>query len=182
MKKIETPFRDLFLIQPDVIRDERGYFLETYHQEKFIELGLTETFVQDNFSYSVQGAIRGLHFQVGKNAQGKLARVITGKVLDVAVDLRVGSPTFGKYYAAELSEENKLMFWVPVGFAHGISVLSDTASFLYKCTRPYSPADERAIRFDDPTLCIDWKVASPLVSEKDRKSFFLKDLEHFFQY
>ncbi len=163
----------LLLIKPDIFKDSRGYFFESYNQKKLSDLGFTEKFVQDNISKSSFGTIRGLHYQVGKNTQGKLCQVIEGKVLDVAVDIRFGSPTFGKYYSVELSAENNLQLWIPPGFAHGFSVLSAAAIFHYKCTAFYSRDDERCIRFDDPQLGIEWKIENPIVSDKDKlgKSF-----------
>ncbi len=167
----------LLLIKPDVFKDPRGYFFESYNQKKYAELGFEEKFVQDNISKSVYGTIRGLHYQVGENAQGKLCQVIKGKVLDVAVDIRFGSPTFGKHFSVELSEENKFQFWMPPGFAHGFSVLSDEAIFMYKCTAFYSKKDERCIKFDDPNLNIDWQTEMQIVSDKDKLGKNFTDIE-----
>lgn len=173
----QTRIKDLLLIQTDVYRDERGYFFEQYSRKKYEQLGVTAEFVQDNCSFSRQGTIRGLHYQVGTGAQGKLVSVLCGRVLDVAVDVRFGSPTFGEYVAVELSDENCLQFWIPPGFAHGFSVLSETAVFTYKCAAYYSKEHERAIRFDDPDLAIDWQVADPIVSEKDLAAPNLRSIE-----
>ncbi len=155
------------LLRPAVFGDARGFFLETYQQAEFEALGIRDRFVQDNHSRSGRGTIRGLHYQL-RHPQSKLCRVVAGEVLDVAVDIRPGSPTFGRHVSAVLSAENKLEIYVPAGFAHGFSVLSEAAEFLYKCGDLYHPEDERGIRFDDPELGIDWRVATPLLSAKDR--------------
>ena len=167
MKTAETPIKDLWIIYPDVFPDDRGYFFESFNRIKYNDVGIIQEFVQDNISKSVKNTIRGLHYQVGEYAQGKLVQVLDGKVLDVAVDIRFGSLTFGKYVSVELSSENQKQFWIPPGFAHGFSVLSKYAVFHYKCTSFYSRKDERSIRYDDPTLNIDWKVENPIVSNKD---------------
>ena len=159
---------DLLLIQPKVFSDERGFFIEKYKQSDFDELGIP-LFTQDNYSYSKQGVIRGLHYQLPPFEQGKLVSVIKGKVWDVAVDVRKNSKHFGQWVGVELSEENNLSFYIPSGFAHGFSVLSPEANFLYKCTAEYSPEHESGVRFDDPHLNIDWKVEKPVVSQKDLK-------------
>ena len=167
----ETPIKDLIIIEPKVFGDERGFFMETYNQKSFEELGLTMNFVQDNHSKSKKGVLRGLHFQT-KHTQGKLVRVIKGSVYDVAVDLRKNSETFGKWYAIKLSAENKLMFYVPEGFAHGFLVKSDEAVFTYKCTDYYHPEDEGGIIWNDPTLAIDWQIedySQLLISDKDKE-------------
>ncbi|UCD51575.1 MAG: dTDP-4-dehydrorhamnose 3,5-epimerase [Phycisphaerales bacterium] len=164
----KTKIDGLLVLKPDVYSDARGYFLEQYSKKRYGELGSFPEFVQDNCSFSCYGTVRGLHYQIGASAQGKLVYVIYGKVLDVAVDVRFGSPTFGQYVAVELSHENKLQFWLPAGFAHGFSVLSETATFYYKCTAYYDRDCERSIRFDDPDLNIDWKVSNPIVSHKDQ--------------
>lgn len=182
MKIIETEIEDVLIIEPDFFLDERGYFFESYNKKKYDEHGLNFNFVQDNISKSQKGTIRGLHYQVGNNAQAKLCQVITGNVLDVAVDIRFGSPTFGKYFAAELSGENHKQIWIPPGFAHGFSVLSDEAIFFYKCTEFYSKQDERSILYNDNDLKIDWKVDSPKVSEKDLKATLFKNIEKDFIY
>ncbi len=182
MKIIETEIDGLLIIEPDVYGDKRGYFFEGYNKKRFEELGLDFNFVQDNFSRSVKGTIRGLHYQVGEFAQDKLCEVLYGKVLDVAVDIRFGSPTFGKYVAVELSDENHRQFWLPKGFAHGFAVLSDFAIFHYKVTNYYSKKDERAIIFNDETLAIDWRVENPVVSEKDLLAKKFNEIEKDFIY
>jgi dTDP-4-dehydrorhamnose 3,5-epimerase len=163
----KTRIDDLLVIEPDVFEDTRGCFLEGYNKRRYAERGIPCEFVQDNYSFSCHGTVRGLHYQVGEYAQGKLVTVLHGRVLDVAVDIRFGSPTFGQHVAVELSDENHLQFWLPPGFAHGFSVLSEKAVFSYKCTAYYHKDSERAIRFDDPNLNIDWRVANPIVSAKD---------------
>ena len=167
MELRKTEIDGLLIIEPDVFRDTRGYFLEHYNRRKYQDLGFEFEFVQDNCSSSCYGTVRGLHYQIGEAAQGKLVSVPYGRVRDVAVDVRFGSPTFGQHLAVELSHENQLQFWLPPGFAHGFSVLSETAVFTYKCTSYYDKDSERAIRFDDPDLRIDWKVNDPIVSAKD---------------
>ncbi len=167
MEVIKTDIDGLLIVKPNVFKDARGYFFESFNESKYQTSGINFNFVQDNISKSKQGTVRGLHYQVGNNAQGKLCQVIYGRVLDVAVDIRFGSPTFGKYFSSELSEENHQQLWIPPGFAHGFSVLSDEAIFSYKCTKPYSKSYERAILFNDPQLNIDWKIQNPIVSEKD---------------
>jgi dTDP-4-dehydrorhamnose 3,5-epimerase len=175
---IEKTFVDgLIVITPDVYPDERGYFFESYNREKYLSAGLNPVFVQDNISKSKKGTLRGLHYQAGEFAQGKLCSVIIGKVLDVAVDIRFGSPTFGKYFALELSEENKKQLWIPPGFAHGFSVVSDEAIFSYKCTALYNKSAERSIIYNDADLNIDWKNDSPIVSEKDLKAISFKEIK-----
>ena len=169
MKILPTPLLDLFEIEPRVFGDERGYFFESYSAQLFKAAGIQADFVQDNESYSNAGVVRGLHFQVPTKAQGKLVRVQRGKVLDVAVDIRKGSPTYGQHHAVELSGENKKMLWIPPGFAHGFATLEDGTVFLYKCTDTYSPEYEGSILWSDETLKIDWKVISPKLSEKDQK-------------
>lgn len=166
----KTSLEGLLVIKPDIFEDSRGYFYESFNNKKYIEGGIETSFVQDNISKSVKGTVRGLHYQAPPFAQGKLCSVLLGKVLDVAVDIRFGSPTFGKYYSCELSEENKFQLWIPAGFAHGFSVLSDNAIFIYKCTELYSKENERAILYNDPQLNINWKVDYPVVSEKDLKA------------
>ena len=177
MKAVKTFIDGLLIIEQDVFGDERGYFLESYRRTRYGEIGITEEFVQDNISKSTKGTVRGLHYQVGNKAQGKLCQVIYGTVLDIAVDIRFGSPTFGKYFSIVLNEDDKKQLWIPKGFAHGFSVLSDNAIFSYKCTDYYSKQDERAIRYDDPELNIDWKVDDPIVSDKDLKAKFLKEID-----
>ena len=170
MKVETTELKDLLILRPDVFGDNRGYFFESFSNKKYEEIGVQEKFVQDNISKSTQNTVRGLHLQIGAKAQGKLCQVLFGKVLDVAVDVRLGSATFGKYFSIELSEENHLQLWIPKGFAHGFSVLSDEAIFSYKCTEYYDKASERSIMFNDSTLAIDWKVDGPIVSGKDLKA------------
>ncbi|MBM4157607.1 MAG: dTDP-4-dehydrorhamnose 3,5-epimerase [Ignavibacteria bacterium] len=182
MKVLKTSFRDLLVIIPDVFPDARGYFFESYNSEKFINAGLDLKFVQDNISKSIYGTVRGLHYQTGEYAQGKLCQVINGKVLDVAVDIRSNSPTFGKYFSVELTEENHKQLFIPPGFAHGFSVLSEIAVFHYKCTALYSRKDERAIRYNDEDLNIDWKIKKPLVSEKDVQGKSFREIEKDFFY
>lgn len=180
MEIIETGFEGLYVIQPKVFSDERGYFYEAFRADLLSKFKIKAEFVQDNISKSKKNTIRGLHYQVGKNAQGKLCQVISGRVIDVALDIRFNSPTFGKYYSQELSEQNHRMLWIPPGFAHGFSVLSEDAVFMYRCTAYYSKEDERAILYNDPQLNIDWKVEIPIVSEKDLKAKLFKEIERDF--
>lgn len=177
MKITLTPIKDLVVIEPKVFGDERGYFYEAYNKNTFHELGLDYDFVQDNQSFSRKGVLRGLHFQK-EFPQAKLVRVIEGEVFDVAVDLRKDSPTFGKWYGVTLSGENKKMFMIPRGFAHGFLVLSETAVFSYKCDDFYHPNDEGGIIYNDPNIGIEWpNINCDLVlSEKDGKHHLLKDL------
>ena len=170
MKVETTEIKDLLILRPDVFEDNRGYFFESFSCIKYEEIGIQEKFVQDNISKSTQNTVRGLHLQIGAKAQGKLCQALYGKVLDVAVDVRLGSATFGKYFSIELSEGNHLQLWIPKGFAHGFSVLSDEAIFSYKCTEYYDKASERSIVYNDSKLAIDWKVDKPIVSEKDLKA------------
>ncbi|MCF0216843.1 MAG: dTDP-4-dehydrorhamnose 3,5-epimerase [Fibrobacteraceae bacterium] len=175
---IKTGIEGVTIIEPTVYGDHRGYFMETYNAKEFNDAGLTMVFVQDNESRSKKGVLRGLHFQK-KNPQGKLVRVIEGEVFDVAVDLRKNSPTFGKWEGVVLSAEKKNQFYIPEGFAHGFLVLSETATFVYKCTRLYDPTDEGGLAWNDPAIGIEWPVLSdfkPLLSEKDTKNPVLKDL------
>ncbi|ATG59251.1 MULTISPECIES: dTDP-4-dehydrorhamnose 3,5-epimerase [Pseudoalteromonas] len=177
MKIIDTNIPEIKIIEPKVFGDERGFFLETFQAKKYqAVIGENLTFVQDNHSRSSKGVLRGLHFQKTK-PQGKLVRVVTGEVFDVAVDIRKGSPTFGKWEGVLLSGDNKRQFWVPPGFAHGFVVLSDTADFEYKCTDFYDPNDEGAIKWDDPDIAIDWPFDfEPSLSAKDELAGLLKDL------
>ena len=177
MKVEKTFIKDLLVIEPDVFGDERGYFFESFSFKKYQANGIDLNFVQDNISKSKKNTLRGLHYQVGEKAQGKLCQVIKGKVLDVAVDIRFNSPTFGKYFSIELSEENHLQLLIPKGFAHGFSVLSDEAVFHYKCTDYYSKPDERTIIYNDPDLNIDWRVENPVVSDKDKKGRLFREIE-----
>jgi len=165
----QTTIQDLVIINPAVFKDERGYFFEVYNQAKFHENGITYNFIQDNQSFSTRGVIRGLHLQINPFAQAKLVRVLQGEILDVAVDLRKDSATYGQHFSVMLSGENKKQLMVPHGFAHGFSVLSETASVLYKVDQLYDKASERGIRYDDATLNIDWQINrnAVIVSEKD---------------
>lgn len=182
MTLTETGFDGLFIIEPRVFEDSRGYFMETYNQQKFIELGIDTIWVQDNQSKSSRGVIRGLHYQLFPKAQTKLIRVIEGEIYDVALDLRKGSKTFGKWYGLHISSENKKQFLVPHGFAHGFSVLSETATVLYKCDSLYSPELERGITPTDSELNIDWmlKEEEMILSEKDTKNPLFKNSEYNF--
>jgi dTDP-4-dehydrorhamnose 3,5-epimerase len=182
LKVTKTEIAGLLLIQPDVFTDSRGFFFESYNKKKYEKFGIPNEFVQDNISKSKIGTVRGLHYQVGDYTQGKLCQVIEGEVLDVAVDIRFNSPTFGKHFSLILNSELKNQLWIPSGFAHGFSVLSDEAIFSYKCTNYYSKADERAILFNDPDLKIDWKVDQPIVSEKDLTGAKFKDIQKDFIY
>lgn len=157
----------LLLIEPNLFRDQRGLFCETFHERRYAEAGITERFVQDNYSRSVRGTLRGLHYQE-PHAQGKLVMVLEGSVYDVVVDIRKGSPTFGKWYGLELSSDNYRQLYVPPGCAHGFCVMSEHAAFLYKCTDFYSPKDERGIMWNDPALGISWPLHEPILSAKDR--------------
>ncbi|MFO8055608.1 MAG: dTDP-4-dehydrorhamnose 3,5-epimerase [Bacteroidales bacterium] len=166
----ETNIPDLFVVEPRIFKDERGYFFESYNRKKLKKAGLNVNFVQDNESKSQEGVLRGLHFQKPPFGQGKLVRVIKGRVLDVAVDIRKGSPTYGRYHAVEISEENKKMFWIPEGFAHGFVTLEEDTIFFYKCTQYYNKESEGSILWNDPDLCIDWKRKDPVLSEKDKNA------------
>ena len=181
MNIIPTSIPDVLIIEPDVFGDERGFFMESWHQQKFADAGLTMHFVQDNHSRSTQGILRGLHYQT-KHTQGKLVRVTQGKVFDVAVDIRQSSPTFGQWAGVELSEKNHRMFWVPEGFAHGFYVMSESADFQYKCTDVYAPEHEHSIRWDDPAIGIEWPLVDgqhPQLSAKDSAGLLLKDAQVF---
>jgi dTDP-4-dehydrorhamnose 3,5-epimerase len=169
-----TPLPGVLVVTPRVFGDARGFFLETFHQAKYAAHGITGPFVQDNWSHSAKGILRGLHFQ-NPNAQGKLVQVVRGAVFDVAVDIRVGSPTFGKWFGLELSEGNKRQLWIPAGFAHGFCALSDDTDFMYKCTALYAPDCEQSIRWDDPAIGIDWPVKQPALSKKDLEAPLLAD-------
>ena len=170
MPFIKTPIPDLLIFEPKIIEDERGYFFESYNQQVFEEAGIQARFVQDNQSRSTYGVLRGLHYQLAPFAQAKLVRVIEGEVLDVAVDIRTDSPTYGHWYSVVLSAANKRQLFVPRGFAHGYVVLSPTAEFFYKCDNFYAKAHEGSIRYDDPTLNIDWQIdlGKAILSEKDK--------------
>lgn len=184
MKVIKTAIEDVVIIEPDVFGDSRGYFFESYSQKKFDEQVRKIEFVQDNESKSRYGVLRGLHFQKGKDAQSKLVRVVKGRVLDVAVDIRKGSPTYGQHVAVELSEDNHRQFFVPRGFAHGFAVLSETAVFQYKCDNFYAPEADGGISIKDESLGIDWQIPTEnaVLSEKDIKHLCLKDFDSPFDY
>ena len=175
MKFTPTALPDVIVVEPDVHRDARGFFLETYHREKYAAGGITATFVQDNHSRSVRGTLRGLHAQLVK-AQGKLIRVVEGEIHDVAVDIRRGSPTFGRSVGMRLTGEDFRQLWIPPGFAHGFCVLSEIAHVEYKCTELYDPAHEISILWNDPDLAIDWPIREPVVSAKDSRAPRLRDV------
>lgn len=177
MEVIKTSIPDVLILKPKVFEDDRGYFFESYNKEKFLQHGLDKNFVQDNESKSVKNVVRGLHFQSPPFAQGKLVRVMKGAVLDVAVDLRRNSPTYGQWTSVELTEDNKWMYWVPPGFAHGFATLEDDTVFFYKCTNVYNKASEGSIRWNDPDLGVDWKLENPILSEKDQKAPLFRDFE-----
>ncbi len=169
LRTTEKSLPGVLLIEPAVFGDDRGFFLETYHKGKYGEAGIPKGFVQDNHSHSRKFTLRGLHYQL-QHPQGKLVYVISGEILDIAVDIRLGSPTFGRWTGTLLSNENKRQLWVPEGFAHGFCVLSETADVLYKCTDLYTPGDEYGILWSDPTIDIVWPIENPLLSEKDAKN------------
>jgi dTDP-4-dehydrorhamnose 3,5-epimerase len=178
---VATELPDVVLIVPRVHGDSRGFFMETWRAESFREAGIDVDFVQDNFSSSSIGTLRGLHYQI-EQAQGKLVRVVSGEVFDVAVDVRKSSPTFGRWVGETLSAENKHQLWIPPGFAHGFFVVSERAEFEYKCTDYYSPEHERSIRWDDPDIGIDWPLTAgeaPVLSEKDAAAPFFKDADYY---
>jgi dTDP-4-dehydrorhamnose 3,5-epimerase len=185
MNYIQTTIPGVWIIEPKVFNDTRGYFFEAFKQSEFeTHIGYVE-FTQENESSSSQGTLRGLHYQLNPFSQAKLVRVVAGRVLDVAVDLRTGSPTFGRHIAFELSSANKLQLFIPQGFAHGFHVLSGQAVFIYKVDCPYHPASERSLRYDEPTLGIDWKIPSdpaPILSEKDKQAPLLSEAEFNFIY
>lgn len=179
MRTHETALKDVKLLEPRVFQDDRGFFLESYNQRTFAELGIPEAFVQDNHSRSERGVLRGLHYQVIQ-PQGKLIRAVRGEIFDVAVDLRRSSPEFGRWTGHVLSEDNKHMLWIPAGFGHGFLVLSDVADVLYKATDFYAPKGERSILWNDPTIGIEWpEIDHPLLSAKDAAGLPLKDAEVF---
>jgi dTDP-4-dehydrorhamnose 3,5-epimerase len=182
IKKIHIP--GLLVIEPDVFGDSRGYFMETFSESKYKEIGINCNFVQHNESASNKGVIRGLHYQLEPHAQAKLVRVIQGQVFDVALDLRLGSPTFGKWFGVVLSGENKKQFFIPKGFAHGFSVLQNNTIFEYKCDEIYTPESERGIIYDDPKLNIEWMVKpeNAIISEKDKHNPSFKDAEYNFNF
>ena len=179
IRKISTSLPGVVILEPRVFGDERGFFLESYNEKAFAALGIREQFVQDNHSGSRRNVVRGLHYQI-KQAQGKLVRVVEGEILDVAVDVRRSSPTFGGWEAVRLSSQNKRMLWIPVGFAHGFRVISESAQVLYKATDYYAPEHERTLAWNDPDLKIDWELdGEPIVSAKDQRGVALRDAETF---
>lgn len=184
MEVIKTDIKGLYILEPHVFKDERGYFFESFSQKEFNEKVFPVRFVQDNESKSNYGVLRGLHFQKGKHSQSKLVRVVKGRVLDIAVDIRKGSPTFGQHVSCELTADNHRQFFVPRGFAHGFVVLSEVAVFQYKCDNVYAPESEGALAWDDPDLGIDWVVPSDkvLLSAKDKAHPRLKDATELFDY
>ena len=188
MKTTELDIPGVLLIEPDVYGDERGYFFEGFEERRYREAGITLDFVQDNFSFSKQGTLRGLHYQTPPYELGKLIQVLSGRVLDVGVDIRFGSPTFGKHVAVELSSENHRQLWLPPGFAHGFLTLSETALFAYKCTNVYSKAHDHGVLYNDPVIGIDWpqlgvdSASEYILSEKDRQQPLLQDITRDFVY
>ena len=176
MNVIETVIPDIMIIDPEIFEDSRGFFMETFHEQKFSDRGLPVRFAQDNHSYSVKGTLRGLHYQL-KYPQGKLVRVVRGEVYDVAVDIRVGSPYFGRWVGEILSEQNRRQIYIPPGFAHGFCVLSDCADFLYKCTEIYEPQDDYGILWNDPDIGITWPELDYIISKKDQRHLCLEDLK-----
>jgi len=177
MKIIPTDIEGLVLVEPRRFGDDRGYFMETFHQDRYGQSGIKQAFVQDNFSFSVKNTLRGLHFQI-RRPQAKLVQVLSGKIFDVVVDLRSGSATFGRWTGLALSEDNGRQLYIPEGFAHGFCVLSDTARFIYKCSDIYDPGDEGGILWSDPAIGIDWPVTAPILSEKDAAFPCLADVPH----
>jgi len=178
--RLEIP--DVILIEPLSFEDERGVFMETYKYSDFARAGIKEHFLQDNYSRSARNVLRGLHYQKNPKAQGKLVRCLKGRIFDVAVDIRRGSPTYGHWVGLELSGDNNLMLYIPPTFAHGFVVLSDFAEVMYKCTEEYSPEDDRGIIWNDPDIGITWPVEKPILTEKDQRHPFLKDAENTFRY
>jgi dTDP-4-dehydrorhamnose 3,5-epimerase len=174
---IATSLPGVLLIKPRVFEDPRGFFMETYRQNVLADAGIHESFVQDNHSHSSRGVLRGLHYQL-RNPQAKLCRVARGEVLDVAVDVRLGSPNFGKWVSAVLSGENHMQIYIPKGFAHGFVVRSETADFLYKCSDYFDAADDRGVLWNDPAIGIDWQTSSPILSEKDQRYLPLRQIAH----
>lgn len=174
-KKLEIP--GVILIEPKIFKDNRGYFMETYKYSDFAKAGIKENFIQDNCSSSVRRVLRGLHYQKNPNAQGKLVQCLKGRIFDVAVDIRKGSETFKKWIGLELSDENNYMLYIPPAFAHGFIVLSETADVIYKCTKEYSPEDDRGIIWNDPEIGIIWPLHNPILSEKDARHPRLKEAD-----
>lgn len=181
MKVSKTSMEGILLIEPDLFGDSRGFFMESYSRKKYAELGINMEFVQDNHSKSVKNTLRGLHYQLNPG-QDKIVRVVSGEVFDVVVDMRHGSPSFGKWEGFILSAENKRQLFVPIGFAHGFCVLSDEAEFLYKCSDYYSPLDERGVIWNDPDLNVKWPIDNPILSERDKKNKFFRDMNKDFIY
>src|SRR6516225_9955922 len=175
MNVIATEVPDLLIIEPRIFGDQRGFFLETFQDARYASHGIHGPFVQDNFSRSARGVVRGLHLQNPK-PQGKLVMVLRGRILDVAVDVRLGSPTFGQHVAAEINDENRRQVWVPRGFAHGFAVLSESADFFYKCDELYRPSDEIIVRWNDPAIGISWGIESPVLSERDEAAPLLANV------
>ena len=176
MKVTESGIKGVYTIEPDVYIDDRGFFMETFHRERYRKLlGINLDFVQDNISRSSKNVLRGMHFQ-RNYPQGKIVKASRGEILDVVVDLRKDSPTYGTWESFRLSEKNKLQVWIPPGFAHGFLVMSDSADFEYKCTEYYHPEDELCLMWNDPEVAIDWPINDPILSEKDKKGLSLKDL------
>jgi dTDP-4-dehydrorhamnose 3,5-epimerase len=164
----ETPLKGVLVLEPKIFRDDRGFFIETYSTRSMVGTGIPLMFVQDNHSRSSQNVLRGLHYQL-ERPQGKLVHAARGRIFDVAVDVRIGSPTFGKWFGLELNDENLLSLWIPPGFAHGFCVLSDFADVVYKCTALYEAGDDRGVKWDDAKIGIDWPIQNPIVSERDSK-------------
>jgi dTDP-4-dehydrorhamnose 3,5-epimerase len=177
MNVVKTDLPEVLILEPKLFGDQRGFFLETYQFARYVDVGLKRPFVQDNLSRSAYGVLRGLHLQ-NPSTQGKLVSAMRGRVLDVVVDVRVGSPNFGRHVAVELSEENRRQLWVPRGFAHGFAVLSETADFFYKCDDLYSPKDEISVRWDDPAIGISWGIENPSLSAKDAAAPLLADVKN----
>ncbi|SDN71169.1 dTDP-4-dehydrorhamnose 3,5-epimerase [Desulfonauticus submarinus] len=183
MKVYSTEFPGLFILEPQIFQDKRGFFVETYNAKVFVKLGLNYTFVQDNHAFSkIKGVLRGLHYQIPPMAQAKLVRVARGRVFDVVLDLRKGSPTFGKTFSIELSAEEGKQLLIPRGFAHGYLVLEDNTDFIYKVDNFYSKEHERGVYYDDPQLNINWPMKDVILSEKDKKQPFFNDLEIVFDF
>jgi dTDP-4-dehydrorhamnose 3,5-epimerase len=168
MNVIPTALKEVLIVEPDVYANKRGFFMETYNQERYQKAGISQSFIQDNLSFSVKGTLRGLHFQIDR-PQAKLVQVISGEIYDVAVDIRKGSSTLGRWVGVHLSSETKCQLFVPEGFAHGFCVLSDTALFLYKCSDLYTQADEGGILWSDPAIGIAWPITDPIISDKDNR-------------
>ena len=183
MKMVDTKLPDVKILEPDVFGDHRGWFMETWSQKKLAELGVNLTFVQDNQSFTAKrGTLRGIHFQNGEWSQAKLVRVVAGAVIDVAVDLRKGSPTYLQWVGVELSAENKRQLLIPRGFGHGFVTLTDDVEFVYKVDNDYNKKSDRSVRFDDPQIGVDWSVSDPVLSDKDKNAPFLKDSDCSFVY